>query len=175
MKANADGTKRCSRCGETKRVSEFGRHKGRSDGLNYHCKECLNARQREYNQRPYVKVRKRAAQTARMRKARQSTGFRYRHWARDPKTRLNNYMRFWVYHSLGRGKHGWQWESLVGYALDDLIAHLETHFTDGMSWDNFGDWEVEHVVSWKEFDYTSAEDPSFRECWALSNLKPAWR
>ena len=175
MKANPDGTKRYSKCGETKRVSEFGRHRGRSDGLNCYCKECLNARQREYSQRPNVKARQGAAQTARILKARQSIGFAHKHWAKDPKTRLNNHMRFWIYHSLGRGRYGWNWELLVGYTIDNLIAHIETHFTDGMSWENFGDWEVEHVVPREKFDYASAEDSGFRECWALENLRPEWR
>ena len=155
MKANPDGTKRCSKCGETKPVSEFSRHRKAPDGLNWLCRECHNAYKREYTQRPEVKAR--------------------RGRATDPKTQLNNYMRFWVFHSLGRRGRGWHWERLVGYTIDDLIAHLETHFTKGMSWENFGEWEVEHVVPREKFDYASADDPSFRECWALSNLRPGWR
>ena len=77
--------------------------------------------------------------------------------------------------SLGRREGGWKWELLVGYTMDDLIAHLETQFTDDMSWENFGEWEVEHVVPREKFEYSSADDPSFRECWALSNLRPGWR
>ncbi len=175
MKANPDGTKRCSKCGKTKPVSEFSRNRETSDGLHSRCRECHNAQQREYNQRPDVKARHRAAQKARIRKALQSTGFRRKNWAKDPRTRLNNSMRLMIFHSLGRGRLGWHWELLVGYTIDDLIAHLETHFNNGMSWENFGEWEVEHVVPREKFEYASAEDPSFRDCWALSNLRPRWR
>ncbi len=80
-----------------------------------------------------------------------------------------------ILQNLGRSRGAWNWELLVGYTIDELIVHLETHFADGMSWDNFGDWEVEHVVPREKFKYTSADDPSFRECWGLGNLKPEWR
>ena len=160
MKANPDGTKRCSKCRETKCVGEFSRHRKAPDGLNWQCKECHNAYKREYDQRPDVKARKRAAAKARV---------------TDPKTRLDYSMRLMIRNSLGLERNWRQWELLVGYTIDDLIAHLETHFIDGMSWENFGEWEVEHVVPREKFEYASAEDPSFRECWALRNLKPAWR
>ncbi len=175
MKANPDGTKRCPKCGETKRVGEFSRYRQALDGLKCQCKACHKAYMREYHQRPDVKVRYRVADKARRRMNRESREHRERHRATDRGTRLNNYMRFWVFHSLGRTGYSWRWELLVGYTIDDLIAHLETHFTDGMSWENLGEWEVEHVVPRKEFEYTSAEDSSFRECWALSNLRPGWR
>ena len=160
MKANPDGTKRCSKCGETKPVSEFSRYRRAPDGLKWRCKECHNAYQREYHQRPDVKARKRAAIKARV---------------TDPKTRLDTSMRLMIRNSLGLGRYWWRWELLVGYSIGDLIAHLETHFTDGMSWENFGEWEVEHVVPRRKFEYTSADDPEFPECWALSNLRPGWR
>lgn len=32
--------KRCARCGETKPLSEFHRHKGRRDGVQTYCKPC---------------------------------------------------------------------------------------------------------------------------------------
>jgi hypothetical protein len=33
-------TKKCSKCGETKLVSEFGKNKIRKDGLQFYCKVC---------------------------------------------------------------------------------------------------------------------------------------
>lgn len=35
-----DGMKRCSHCGKILPVSEFNKHKGTKDGLQYACKEC---------------------------------------------------------------------------------------------------------------------------------------
>lgn len=35
-----NGIKSCSRCGETKPVSEFSKHRGYKDGFRYECKKC---------------------------------------------------------------------------------------------------------------------------------------
>lgn len=33
-------SKKCNKCGETKELSEFGKHRAMRDGLQTHCKEC---------------------------------------------------------------------------------------------------------------------------------------
>jgi hypothetical protein len=33
-------------------------------------------------------------------------------------------------------------------------------------------WQIDHIVPQSTFHYTSMEDQSFRDCWALSNLRP---
>lgn len=37
-------TKRCSKCGKTKPVSEFCKDRGKKDGLNVYCRDCVRAR-----------------------------------------------------------------------------------------------------------------------------------
>jgi hypothetical protein len=66
------------------------------------------------------------------------------------------------------------WESLVGYTAQELIAHLEKQFKGRMSWKNFGKWHVDHIVPVSLFQFQSVDDPEFRACWALSNLRPMW-
>lgn len=41
-------TKVCTKCGEDKSFSEFGKLTRGRYGLQYYCKECRNSRQREY-------------------------------------------------------------------------------------------------------------------------------
>lgn len=63
-----------------------------------------------------------------------------------------------------------------GYTWSDLRAHLEAQFTPDMTWSNWGDvWELDHIKPLSAFQYTSLEDPLFRECWCLSNLRPLSR
>ena len=33
-------------------------------------------------------------------------------------------------------------------------------------------WNIDHIKPHSEFHYESMEDDSFKECWALSNLRP---
>ena len=60
--------------------------------------------------------------------------------------------------------------------VDDLIKHLESKFTNGMSWNNYGlgGWEIDHVIADVKFNYSSKEDRGFKDSWALNNLQPMW-
>lgn len=94
-----------------------------------------------------------------------------------PGGRLNFNMRSAVWRSLksvGSSKAGRGWFELVGYTLDDLRRHIERQFVKGMSWDNMGEWHIDHILPLSSFKFASAEDPEFRACWALSNLRPLW-
>jgi len=64
--------------------------------------------------------------------------------------------------------------SEVSYSLEELMSHLELLFKPGMTWDNYGKWEVDHIKPDCQFNYQSTKDQSFKECWALSNLQPMW-
>jgi len=44
--------KTCTKCGETKPLSEFGKHKQMKDGLSYWCKDCSNKRTKAYRGTP---------------------------------------------------------------------------------------------------------------------------
>lgn len=74
----------------------------------------------------------------------------------------------------GTSKRSRNWESLVGYTLAELKTHIERQFTRGMSWENYGDWHVDHIVPVASFQWRSADDDGFTACWALSNLRPLW-
>ena len=63
---------------------------------------------------------------------------------------------------------------ILGYTGHDLVAHLESQFKEGMSWENRSEWHIDHIRPISSFDYTSTEDESFKECWALENLQPLW-
>lgn len=74
--------------------------------------------------------------------------------------------------ALKGGKAGRSWEGLVGYTLADLMTHLERQFSKGMNWENMGRWHIDHIRPKRGFDQS---DPvQFRECWALTNLRPLW-
>lgn len=86
------------------------------------------------------------------------------------RSRISSRMR----DSLISGKGGRGWESLVGYELADLMAHMEKQFLPGMSWENMGKWHIDHIVPVSAFNYQSYAEKDFMDCWALSNLRPIW-
>jgi DNA-directed RNA polymerase subunit RPC12/RpoP len=63
---------------------------------------------------------------------------------------------------------------ILGYSVNDLKKHLESKFYDGMTWENIGQWHIDHVVPDSWFQYSSIEDAGFKESWKLNNLQPMW-
>ncbi len=66
------------------------------------------------------------------------------------------------------------WELLVGYTIIDLKKHLEKQFTDGMTWENYGKWHIDHVKPICKFNINSVDCEDFKTCWSLDNLQPLW-
>lgn len=60
---------------------------------------------------------------------------------------------------------------LLGYSAEELKLYIQSLFTDGMSWDNHGEWEIDHIKPVSKFD--NETPPSIVN--ALSNLQPLWR
>lgn len=91
-----------------------------------------------------------------------------------PKGKLNNAFSTAVRQALVNGKLGRGWVDIVGYSIDELMAHLETKFLPGMSWDNYGAWHIDHIIPQAAFNYSDASHIDFARCWALKNLQPLW-
>lgn len=60
----------------------------------------------------------------------------------------------------------------LGCTPTALVAHIEAQFGPGMTWENRGQWEVDHILPLAAFDLT---DPRQR-AWAChyTNLQPLW-
>ena len=63
--------------------------------------------------------------------------------------------------------------ALLGCTPDDLKAHLAAQFTDGMTLDNYGEWEIDHIRPCASFDLTDPDQQ--RACFHYTNLQPLWR
>jgi len=63
---------------------------------------------------------------------------------------------------------------ILGYTIEELMNHLELLFTDGMTWDNYGEWHVDHKIPMSSFVFETIDDDEFKECWKLDNLQPLW-
>jgi hypothetical protein len=43
-----------------------------------------------------------------------------------------------------------------------------------MTWDNYGEWHVDHITPISLYDIKEIGDSEFMECWSLKNLQPMW-
>lgn len=58
----------------------------------------------------------------------------------------------------------------LGYSASDLKIHIEKLFKDGMSWENHGDWHIDHIIPVSSFD----KNVSPAVVNSLDNLQPLW-
>lgn len=63
---------------------------------------------------------------------------------------------------------------ILGYTQEELINHLEKQFKNGMTWDNYGEWHVDHKRPITSFIFKNISDEDFKKCWSLENLQPMW-
>ena len=130
-------------------------------------KKAIKHKSKEYNKkyisRPEIKQKKR------------EWSIRYN---RLPKNKVATSVRNTIYHAIKkRGMCKTHPTFLVlGYAPLDLVKWLESQFTEknGYSWNNYGDWHIDHIRPIASFDFDSMEHPDFKKCWALNNLQPLW-
>tara|TARA_R110002153_G_C12992365_1_gene464062 strand:+ start:32 stop:550 length:519 start_codon:yes stop_codon:yes gene_type:complete len=61
---------------------------------------------------------------------------------------------------------------LTGCTLRALVSHLESQFTEGMTWENYGQWHVDHMRPCASFDLTL--DGEQGKCFHYTNLQPLW-
>ncbi|MBB5664743.1 DNA-directed RNA polymerase subunit M/transcription elongation factor TFIIS [Rhizobium leguminosarum] len=74
----------------------------------------------------------------------------------------------------GSEKAGKRTFEILGYSIDELKTHLERKFVDGMSWDNYGEWHIDHERPLASFQYETPECEQFKMAWCLDNLQPLW-
>jgi len=61
----------------------------------------------------------------------------------------------------------------MGCTLAFFRAHYESLFKPGMTWENYGEWESDHIKEMNSFDLLNEE--TWKVCMHWSNLQPQWR
>lgn len=89
---------------------------------------------------------------------------------------LKHRVRALVHVSLKNGRKSKRMVEILGYDADTLRSHIEAQFSGGMTWEHFmrGEIHIDHKRPISSFPITSDDCPAFKECWALSNLRPMW-
>jgi hypothetical protein len=60
----------------------------------------------------------------------------------------------------------------LGCSVEELRSYLESKFQPGMTWDNYGEWHIDHVRPLSDFDLTNPVQQK-EACYYL-NLQPLW-
>lgn len=61
---------------------------------------------------------------------------------------------------------------LLGITIHEFMDYLKAQFTEGMSFDNYGQWHLDHKKPCYYFDLTKIEDR--KACFHYTNIQPMW-
>jgi len=165
----------CNTCQKEKDICEFGKLKEYKDGISRMCKECNSERGREYNKifkenksvsdkkykesnRDKFKLRRRE-----YRKLKRETDILFR-LKENSRSRIRKFIK-----TKGITINQKSFD-MVGCSPSELKEHLEKQFTDGMSWNNYGEWQIDHIIPLSSI--TTEEE--IHKLSHYTNLQPLW-
>lgn len=180
-------TKECSRCLRSLEDSEF--NKVKRKGIAYlkaACKTCQSAYETKY--------RRSNLEEARQKQYRWFKNNQEKHYQAVGKYQLSNReclsekrkkrLLEDVNHRIARNLRTRLWCALkrsqlrasavdnLGCSVEDLKTYITVLFVEGMSWENYGVWQIDHAVPLAFFDLTDPEQLA-KAC-HYTNLQPMW-
>lgn len=61
---------------------------------------------------------------------------------------------------------------LLGCTVESLKEFLEKQFVNGMSWENYGKWHIDHIIPCSSYNLLDLEQQKI--CFHYTNLRPLW-
>jgi hypothetical protein len=63
-------------------------------------------------------------------------------------------------------------EEMIGIDYAGFMAHIESKFKPGMSWENRSEWHLDHILPCSSFDLTNIAQQ--KSCFNYKNIQPLW-
>ena len=94
--------------------------------------------------------------------------------AEDPVFRLICNLRSRVKNAIkaDSGEKAEKTMELLGCSVQHVRYHIKSQFTEGMTWENYGEWHVDHVRPCASFNLEDPEEQ--KKCFHWTNLQPLW-
>ena len=189
--------KKCTKCKIEKELTEFNKKKEAKDGLIGYCKSCLKEYSKKHYQankeriKEYQKANKERIKeyskeykknnkekTKEYRKANKEHIKEYKkeynkeRRKKDPLFKLKCNLRSrtcLAFKNKGYNKNT-RTQEMLGVNWEVCKAHIEKQFTKGMSWSNYGEWHIDHIIPLAS---ANTEEELKKLC-HYSNLQPLW-
>lgn len=140
--------------------------------------ERIKLKKKDYRQKNLEQIRKRDKV---YNKARSQTdehkeymsNYKRNRYKNDIQYRLTELLRKRFYKAFVRGWKKGSAVSDLGCSIHDFKKYIETQFKDGMSWDNQGEWHLDHIIPLSAFDLTQKEQVAI--ALHYTNYQPLWK
>lgn len=126
------------------------------------------SKRREYEQLPHMRKKRSAYNKTQKRKASLSE-LQKKSYENNKQAFLMRLLVSRFPRMIRKEMYGCSSSEKLGYTLDEFKAHFDKLFTDGMSWDNHGEWHIDHIIPVSKFP-----KDRIREVNSLNNLQPLW-
>jgi len=137
------------------------------------CKKCVNERERNKRASNPEEYNKRVRDMYQIYKDEINENRRKTLQKRrdeDPKYRVMMALHCRLYMAV-KQKKGKTME-LTGCSKQELLDYLESKFSEGMTWENYGKWHIDHIRPCVSFNLQDSEEQ--KKCFHWTNLQPLW-
>jgi len=144
------GIKECSFCKKDKKIFEFNKNKSKIFGLNSQCKNCVKINKNLDYYRKYYNNRRKTEPLFKLKctlRSRTIQAFKTKGYRKNTKT-----------------------QEMLGVDWEVAKKNLERQFTEGMSWNNHGEWHIDHIIPLAS---ANTEEELIKLC-HYKNLQPLW-
>ena len=165
----------CKKCKKKLPLTEFTRCSKNRGGLEFRCKTCrADARKQYYSKNKEAVLKRNSEYYQQNREQIQKKNKKY--WddmyKNNPEFRLAAVLRRRLRSAIiDNTKTGSAVEDL-GCSIEELKSYLESKFQPGMTWDNYGEWHIDHIVPLASFNLSDRVQLS-KAC-NYTNLQPLW-
>lgn len=185
-------TKICSKCKEEKELIEFGKDLTRKGGYSYLCKLCLIKKSNTYRKNNKEKVdlaymeykrkypERRIESSKKYKENHKDKISEYRKYYSNKRRKESEIIRMSEnirrrINSILKRKGFYKKNktfSIVGCTPIQLKEHLESMFSDGMTWENYGfyGWHIDHIIPLS----SAKNEEELKKLCHYTNLQPLW-
>jgi hypothetical protein len=184
------GLKFCNKCSTVKEFKEFNKNGETITGLYAYCRECKHNIDSDYRKElkdnGVYKDRKKEEYIKHYKRYREY-GLMYNREKRDykseyqttlalrerkPLNKLKNVLRNRILVAMKyRGyRKNHKTEKILGGKWEIVKEHIESQFTNGMSWNNHGEWHIDHIIPLE----SATNDIELLKLNHYTNLQPLW-
>jgi hypothetical protein len=158
----------CNRCHTPKAKAEFPINLAANTGISKFCLECKKPKSTSTpeQKRCYAARYKQNNPEALKEKYRKQNKNIHRKIRSSLNSRINAALN-----SQGRRK-GTRTFEYIGCSMQHFMKWFEFQFVDGMTWENKGQWHIDHVKPCSSYDLTNSVQ--VEECFHWTNLQPLW-